>query len=115
MATVALYYPIRKYVVMGENGTYWGLIAFPILFGFTAFFDCGTILTTGNVFYQILGIDLNNKGLSELYLWIVSIVFGVCVGGAVLVSSKTTSSVFKSEKVKQVLNVIKKDIEASEE
>jgi len=113
LATVALYYPIRKYVVLGDNGTYWGLIAFPILFGFTAFFDCGTILTTGNVFYQLLGIDLDNKGLSELYLWIVSIVFGVFVGGAVLVSSKTTSAVFKSEKVKQVLTVIKEDIEAS--
>ena len=96
LATVALYYPIRKYVVMGENGAHWGLITFPILFGFTAFFDMGTILTTGNIFYQILGVDVDDKGLSELYLWIVSLIFGLCIGGAVLVSSKTTMNVFKN-------------------
>merc|ERR1711953_143924 len=73
----------------------------------------GTILTTGNIFYQILGIDLDNKGLTELYLWIVSIIFGICVGGAVLVSSKTTMNVFKSDKMKQVLKVVKEDIESS--
>jgi len=94
LATVALYYPIRKHVVMGENSTHWGLVVFPILFGFTAFFDMGTILTTGNIFYQILGIDVDNKGLSELYLWLVSIIFGLCIGGAVLVSQKTTLNVF---------------------
>jgi len=122
LATVALYYPIRKYVILGDNGTHWGLIAFPILFGFTAFFDMGTVLTTGNIFYQILGIDLdcdvalddcNGKGMTELYLWIVSIIFGLCIGGAVLVSQRTTMNVFKNNKVQKVLKVIKEDIEAS--
>jgi len=113
LGTIAIYYPIRKYIIMGENGNHWGLVVFPVLFGFTAFFDVGTILTTGNIFYQALGIDLENKGLTELYFWIFSCIFGICIGVAVLVSSKTTMNIFKSDKLKQVLKVVKEDIESS--
>ena len=52
--TLLLYYPIRKYIVTSQEEIKTTLLAFPVLFGFTAMFDLATILTTGNVIYDLV-------------------------------------------------------------
>ena len=83
--SIALYYPIRKYVVMAEDPLKVGKILFPILWGFTMLLNAGVVLTTGNLFKscEAMGksVDDCDKswGLSDQELWIISGAIGLGV------------------------------------
>ena len=79
--SIALYYPIRKFIVMADDPLKYGLIAFPLLWGFAGFLNAGVILTTGDIFYDL-------TGLSKGVLWGISAGFGLAVLIAVAISVK---------------------------
>jgi len=87
--TIILYYPIRKYVILQPNSTVRGQLLFPILFGLTAAFDIGTILTTGIIFYNALGWEESY----EWVFWLIALVIGSLIGGAVYLGQKTTVNI----------------------
>lgn len=57
--SMALYYPIRRWIVMADDPLKFGKIAFPIFWGVAALINAGLILTTGNTFVDLFNMDKN--------------------------------------------------------
>lgn len=55
--TAVFYWPVRKFIIMSDDPMKYGLLMFPIFWGVAVFVGAGTILTTGNLFPDLTGLD----------------------------------------------------------
>ena len=92
--TVLVYTPLRNFIVMAENPMKYGLVILPFLWGILVFINIGTVLTTGEFFTSMMGVD------NTAIMWYFAGICGCFIAVGVLAGLLTGQNVYTGQVVR---------------